>query len=54
MECMAKIHACVIAGGLFDDGPSEAALQLARDLAEQLTRAVDDFETGLRAKQGVK
>jgi hypothetical protein len=43
MERMAKIHACVIAGGLFDDGPSEAALQLARELARELTKAVDDY-----------
>jgi hypothetical protein len=43
LSAMTKVHACVIGGGLFDDGPSEAAIELAQDLADELLRAIDEY-----------
>jgi hypothetical protein len=42
MVRMTKIHACVVGGALFDDGPSEAAIELAMELSRQLAQAVED------------
>jgi hypothetical protein len=42
LTAMTKIHACVIGGALFDDGPSVAAIDLAMELSRQLAQAVED------------
>jgi hypothetical protein len=44
LSAMTKIHACVIGGGLFDDGASEAALKLALELSKALAEAVAEAE----------
>ena len=45
LSAMTKIHACVVGGALFDDGPSEAAIELAMELSRQLAQAVEDLKT---------
>jgi hypothetical protein len=45
LTAMTKIHACVVGGALFDDGPSEAAIELAMELSRQLAQAVEDLKT---------
>jgi hypothetical protein len=41
MTTLASIHVAMF--GCLDDGPSVEAIALARELAKQLTQAVDDF-----------
>jgi hypothetical protein len=54
LSAMTKIHACVVGGALFDDGPSEAAIELALELSCQLAQAVEDVLQPALGSKGVK